>query len=236
MRILVCSDVHGNPYAMRSTIEKERHDVSIFLGDIVDYGPFPAECIDLVKDSFDLVVQGNHDYAASTGRDCMCSQENHDLSVYTRENITMRQVGSSGLEYLRSLPKSLRKDIDGQMVEINHGSPENRLYGYLYPTNITGENLQDESGSRINADILMVGHTHYQFSLPVNGMLIMNPGSIGQPRDGFDMPSYAVIDTVDWTVSLKRISYDRERLRRDIVNSMPEGPMRDKNLRLFRFP
>ncbi len=235
MKILVCSDIHGNVHAQERVIKSEQFDKSIFLGDIVDYGPKPSEAIDLIRDNFDTVVQGNHDYAAATGRDCMCSQENHDLSVYTREKITMQTVGKNDMAYLASLPKSKRIEIGGRTFEINHGSPENRLFGYLYPSRVSGSSLTDENGKRTDSDYLLVGHTHHQFAIPMEGMMIINPGSIGQPRDGFPDPSYAIIDTDNWSISLKRVKFDRDLLKREIISSLPEGAMLDRNLRLFGY-
>ncbi len=234
MKLLLCSDVHANPYALMKVLEAEHWDMSIFMGDIVDYGPLPSETIDLVRDNFDLVVQGNHDSAAGLGIDCGCGQENHELSVYTREKVTAPRISREDRSYLASLPQNLHKEIDHVKIYMSHGSPADNLYGYMYPWSITPDALKNALGRPEDDAIFMVGHTHYQFSLHYNGRIIVNPGSIGQPRDSLPDPSYSMLETDTLTITHKRVRYDRERLRAQIKQSMDDSDMLQRNLKLFR--
>ena len=90
MRVLVFSDIHSNFEALKAMLAKEKFDYSIFLGDAVDYGPQPGETLDLVMENSDVRLMGNHDRAVAYDEDCRCALEMHDLSEYTRENISRK--------------------------------------------------------------------------------------------------------------------------------------------------
>ncbi|MCC6041942.1 MAG: metallophosphoesterase, partial [Desulfurococcaceae archaeon] len=92
MRVLIISDIHGNYDALKTVLETARgFDYIWFLGDLVDYGPEPHLVVDLVREiKPEVALMGNHDYAVAYNTDCMCAQELHDLSVYTRLNISYK--------------------------------------------------------------------------------------------------------------------------------------------------
>ncbi len=232
MRILVFSDIHSNIYAIKPIL-KEKYDEAIFLGDIVDYGPRPSETIDAVREIAKYIIMGNHDYAAAFGKDCLCSQENHELSVYTRENITMKDLSENDLSFLRSLKDEIDLNIEGINFSLVHGSPSDHLYGYLYPWKMTNEYLRTPVGSYVDDGIILIGHTHYQFLLPFGNVILLNPGSSGQPRDIAE-PSYSVIDTDKNTVEMKRFDYDRESLKKDIESRVSDPKYKGKLIELFR--
>lgn len=233
MRILIFSDIHSNKYAL-DMIEKEKFDSAIFLGDIVDYGPNPSETLDRVRSMSKYMVMGNHDYAAAFNKDCLCAQENHELSVYTRENITLRELGKEDIQFLRSIPQSLEIEIDGLTFTINHGSPADNLYGYMYPWTLKKEDLKTPTFRSVDEGILLVGHTHYQFMIPFSGVTILNPGSSGQPRDYDDRPSYTIIDTDKNSVEMKRFNYDRQSLKKEIESKISDLKFRMRLEALFR--
>jgi len=223
LRILVISDIHGNADALRRVLEDSgRWDYLWVLGDLVDYGPEPHVVIDMVRElKPDVIVQGNHDHAVANGADCRCDPVVHELSVYTRENISMRLVSSEQRDWLRSLPLKQSVSISGRDYYIVHGSPLSPLYGYLKPDLSRAEllaNMRENpfSKSIIKADYLVVGHTHIAFKLSVEGVTILNPGSIGQPRDGAPGASYLVIDPEENTYIHKRVKYDVETVIRKL--------------------
>jgi len=114
-------------------------------------------------------VQGNHDHAVANGVDCRCDPVVHELSVYTRENISMKLVSSGQRDWLRRLPLKQRVSISGRDYYIVHGSPLSPLYGYLKPDLSRAELLagmrENTFGkSIIKADYLVVGHTHIALS------------------------------------------------------------------------
>ncbi len=233
MRVLIASDVHANLPALRKLISSEWFDFGIYLGDIVDYGTRPVEAIDIVKENFDVIMRGNHDFAAATGIDCQCSAENHDLSVYSRESLTNRLLDEGDREFLRKLPVEKDIEIDGVQMHASHGAPDDPVYGYLYPWDATGERLSRLSGGN-GSQVFLMGHTHYPMYTQFKGKLYVNPGSAGQPRDHSSLPSYVIWDTGNNEITFKRYSYEPESLKREIISEYSDKKMAERLLRLFR--
>ncbi|MGC9112527.1 metallophosphoesterase family protein [Acidilobus sp.] len=225
-KLLVLSDAHGNPYALRAVIGSESYDEVLFLGDAVDYGPRPGEVIDVLRSVGARAVMGNHDNALVHGVDCMCGEETHWVSVFFRENYTKRLVSDGDLALIASWPERLELDLGrmGRSLAV-HGSPSSPLYGYIYPwldddsvkKMLTRSlRLSPPTGGRLDYSLYLVGHTHYQFVRRIGGSLLVNPGSVGQPRDGDPRAAYAVIDTENGEVELKRAKYDASLVVRDL--------------------
>lgn len=233
MRVLVFSDIHANRYALAKLLEIETFDEAIFLGDVVDYGTSPAETIDMVRENAKHIVSGNHDYAAAFNKDCLCSQENHELSVYTRETITMKDLAKEDIDFLKSLPTSSDIDIDGTSFQVHHGSPADSLYGYLYPWKVTSDQLRGPMSFTNEPGNFLVGHTHYQFLLNFGGNLVVNPGSSGQPRDGNPRPAYAIFDSNRRSFEFKRFDYDRGPLKRDLGQRVDDKRQLERLYKLF---
>ena len=105
MKLLVLSDIHSNYVALKTILENERYDLIAFAGDIVDYGPNPVECIDIIREYADYKVMGNHDAAAAYGIDCYCSYKTKDLSIETRSVITTPSLNAEDKQFLKQLPK-----------------------------------------------------------------------------------------------------------------------------------
>ncbi|MCL4452166.1 MAG: metallophosphatase family protein [Candidatus Thermoplasmatota archaeon] len=232
-RVLIASDIHANVEAAKEMFKVVSYDFGIYLGDIVDYGPKPSEAIQLVRDKFDEVIQGNHDYAASHGSDDMCSPENKEVSAFTRENITRKLLSKEELQYLGSLKRSLISDIDGMRLACFHGKPNDPLFGYLYPWEISQEKFKNAEGRLPVYDYIVVGHTHYQFLTQYDGMAVMNPGSAGQPRDFSHNPSYILLDTKSQNVEMKRFKFDRFNLARELKDLIPDRRLLEKDFKLF---
>jgi predicted phosphodiesterase len=193
--------------ALKGILEEVRGwDEVVVLGDLVDYGPSPAEVIDILKEVGARIVRGNHDHAAAYGVDCRASERMHWLSVWTRENITLKQLSRADRAFLASLPLSLKLDLGYVVIEAYHASPRDPLYDYLYPW-LEEEEFEakfDGSG-RI---FYLIGHTHHQFYRATSKGIVVNPGGSGQPRDGDPRASYALLDPEKGLVSLGRVEYD----------------------------
>ncbi|MCE4619785.1 MAG: metallophosphatase family protein [Desulfurococcales archaeon] len=220
-RILVLSDIHGNLPALRAVLSSAQgYDEVLVLGDLVDYGPQPGEVIDELRSIGARIVRGNHDEAAGYGVDCRCGEATHWLSVWFREHVTIPLLSSNDRRFLASLPLRLNLEVAGRKGEAVHAAPRNPLYAYLHPwlsdeeacklTSRAPLRLTSKEGDCPSGRIIVVGHTHYQFHRYVRGTLILNPGSVGQPRDGDPRAAYAVIDTSTGTVSFNRVEYPVE--------------------------
>ena len=205
MRTLVISDIHANIDALRAI--DEPCDQVLCLGDIVDYGPEPAACIDYLKDLTVplLRVRGNHDNAVAFRVDCACGEAYKHLSVETREYM-WEVLDDDRLTWLGEPATSVELDSGGKRVLAVHAAPSDNLFKYLTPDTSEKE-IADELAAT-DASIVLTGHSHHPFTRQLGGRLLVNVGSVGQPRDGIPQVSYAVLD--DGRVELKRIGYDVE--------------------------
>ncbi|MBM2833557.1 MAG: Phosphoesterase [Candidatus Brocadiaceae bacterium] len=203
MKVLIISDIHGNLAALDAI--REEADKVFCLGDIVNYGPYPKACLGRVRDLTDGIVRGNHDNAVGRDVDCGCSVKYKELSdagkIYTKGILNKDEK-----DYLANLPVTLHTKINGTRFLFSHGSPSGDMYKYLRP-DVSQKEFEDELKD-IHADIVFIGHTHLPMVRKIHDIIIVNPGSVGQPRDGVPMASYAVWE--DGSISIKRVPYDIE--------------------------
>ncbi|MCL4314374.1 MAG: metallophosphatase family protein [Candidatus Thermoplasmatota archaeon] len=232
MKVLIASDIHANLPAAKELQDKFEYDYGIFLGDIVDYGTRPVEVIDIIRSSFDVVIRGNHDNAVALGVDCSCSNENHDLSVYTRTFLTEKIVGKEEKNYLKGLPIDINLNLDGHSIHVSHAAPDDPLFGYLYPWDLSREVF--DRFSEIEGDIFLSGHTHYPVYSQYRGRLFLNPGSSGQPRDKDSRPSVIIWETESDRITFERFDYDRDTLRSDLKENYRDNAMLERLIKLFR--
>jgi len=225
MRVLVISDIHGNADALQKVLEHAtRWDKLWVLGDLVDYGPEPHIVVDLIRSmSPDVIVRGNHDHAVAFNADCLCMPGIHELSKYTRNNISYRLLTKEQIKWLRALPLRSEVIINGKSFYIVHGSPRNPLYGYLKPNlgldeillHLTPMSLAT-CPKPISKDFVVTGHTHIPYKINIGNTIVLNPGSVGQPRDEVPKASYMVIDTDNMVVKHYRVKYDIDRVLRKL--------------------
>jgi predicted phosphodiesterase len=210
MRTLVMSDVHGNIDALRA-IELQwdgglrQFDRIACLGDLVDYGPDASEVIDWVRSHATDVVRGNHDHAMATGEPCESAPLYLEASITTRDCLRATLTRDE-IAYLGALPLG-GTVADGERTwHLVHATPTNPLHDYVPPESPDAR-WESALGNLIGQRTFL-GHTHLAFARPVAGGIVMNPGSIGMPKDGNRHGSYAVIH--DGAVQFHRIVYDPE--------------------------
>jgi putative phosphoesterase len=199
VRTLVISDIHGNWPALRSVIQRP-FDAVIVLGDLVGYGPFPAECVNWARDNANIVIQGNHDRAYADNIPAGCRPSFRWLSDAVGP-LTWRQLRDDQLAYLRALPRWAILEIDDRQYAFVHAAPTSPLYEYIGP-----DPRRWKAELRgLSADVLIVGHTHLQFALPIGEREVINPGSVGQPKDGDPRAAFLIIENGHCT--LERVEY-----------------------------
>ncbi|MCD6324429.1 MAG: metallophosphoesterase family protein [Desulfurococcales archaeon] len=218
-RLLLISDIHGNVESLKAVIESApTYDEVLVLGDLVDYGPDPDAVIDIIKELGGKVVEGNHDHAVVKGVDCRAGPSLHDASVYTRKEITDKKLSRTDLRWLASLPDHVRMDLGSQTALAVHATPKDRLFKYLQPW-LPEEEFKEYVGEEAPS-LILVGHTHRRFLRPTSfGKVVINPGSVGQPRDGDWRASYAVL-TDEGSVEFFRVKYDVETTIRKLKESV----------------
>jgi protein phosphatase len=223
LRVLIISDIHGNADALKAVLESARRFDAIWvIGDLVDYGPEPHIVVDIIRElKPEVIVMGNHDYAVAYNTDCKCHQILHDLSVYTRLNISIKLLTHEQVNWLKTLKHNVKLKLSNKCIYIVHGAPRDPLYGYLKPDLPIRdlEELLTEPASKyslrtklVDADHVILGHTHISFTLEVKGINVLNPGSVGQPRDGDPRASYAIFDLETYNFTHYRVKYNVERV------------------------
>jgi putative phosphoesterase len=202
MRIGVISDLHGNAVALEAVLS-DMPDVDglVCAGDVVGYNPWHDECVETVRDREVPTVMGNHDRAVAGETNFSFNSMAGAGVRHARETLADDQI-----EWLGGLPEE-RLACDGR-VKLVHGHPDNPDR-YTYPAEFAPDLLGEE-------DVLVMGHTHVQGHERYEEGVVMNPGSVGQPRDGDPRAAYAVLDLDSLSVSEHRVEYDIERVVRAV--------------------
>jgi putative phosphoesterase len=198
MKLVILSDIHGNHDALRAL--PEEYDELWVLGDLVNYGPQPREVVADVMGKASLVVQGNHDHAVAYDDDSRWSPRYRPIAEATRR-YTSSVLNDAQKAYLRGLPLQAQAERDGLLFHLTHATPSDPLYG-RYPTEAKGWAAELKA---LPADVLLVGHTHVPFLRKIGDKVVLNPGSLGQPRTGAPLASYAVWQ--DGEVELRSFRY-----------------------------
>jgi len=262
MRVLIISDIHANLVALESVLAdaKRQYDVVWCLGDVVGYGPRPNECIELVRETAEWCIMGNHDWATLDRPGINVNDFNPQARravLWTREQLT-----AENRTYLNQLPDDPVHPLESESLLITHASPREPVWEYILTPSIAMENF-----AHFSERICLVGHTHrpavYRWRLfstrqatlsaapsdatPVvsktdpsptpaprtydkaqvdqlqpqldtplqlttseTQRLIVNPGSVGQPRDNDARAAYAILDLETMCWDYRRVAYPIE--------------------------
>ena len=200
------SDIHSNAPALQAVLEDLKlHDIDGILcaGDIVGYYPFPNETIDMMKSVNATSIQGNHDRSVLRVDSSKMNPQAADAVLWTASTLT-----DDSRRYLQSLSMTKTLHSDDVSISIHHGSPRDPLE-YVYE-----ERASEDLLRLADCSILMLGHTHIPYAKKFNNGMVVNPGSVGQPRDGDPRASYSILDTEKKTIDNYRIDYDLDLLER----------------------
>jgi putative phosphoesterase len=219
MKLLLISDLHGNIEALDAVLNGVKHDMIVCMGDLVDYGPDPRATIDWLRSNKIPAIRGNHDNAVALHVDCGCGYKYKHLSEATRE-YTWSQITENEEKFLLSLPLNLDLTFDGLKIRAIHGSPES-FFDYIYP-DTTSEKVEQWMAD-LSCDFLLAGHTHVPMIRKLSKLTLLNPGSVGQPRDGDWRTSCMVFDTVTQKPEIVRLEYDLNKTCDKIRKSMPHA-------------
>jgi predicted phosphodiesterase len=217
-RIAILSDIHGNRHAFEAVLQEvfaEEVDETWCLGDVVGYGAEPNECVDLAQNHCDLCLVGNHDLAVRGDIPLTEFSRGAALAAHW----TQQAIEPEKLDFLAQLPAQ-RTDRE---VGLYHASPRDPVWEYVLST-LLAELCLDVQEHRV----CLIGHSHVALSFgrqpgePATGETregrdeldlssgewLLNPGSVGQPRDGDWRAAWALLDTTAWTFSYRRTEYD----------------------------
>jgi len=231
MRIAILSDAHGNLEATRAVFadidEFVKPDEIWFLGDAVGYGPQPSEVLALIRTRAHFMLRGNHDTALFDPAAL------EDLNPRARVALewTLDKVERADVDFLRKLP--IYREDEANDIFLSHASPyEPNQWHYIF----TQENAE-KAFSSVKNSIIITGHSHLtlcftkkkvltgqqlgmgEIELAPGARYLLNPGSVGQPRDSDPRASYAVLDTEKKVFSVRRVEYDIASVARKIAEA-----------------
>lgn len=224
MRIAVLSDIHGNLQALEAVLRDAQQrgvEGMVHLGDLVGYGPKSEEVVQRVRAEDLAGVVGNYDLAvchldADLGQALYLKPS---LSAVGRATYlwTRDHVGEETRTFLRSLPAQLRVEEGDLACLFTHGSPE-RPNEYLLPD--TPDARLQELFEGTGAQVLVVGHTHVAQVRRVGESVLLNPGSVGRPKDGDPRASYLILDTTSGLRAEQiRVEFDVESVAAESIRS-----------------
>lgn len=225
MKFAIVGDIHGNKYALESVLEHiDDKDVDFIVstGDLVGYMPYPNEVIDKIRSHKITAVQGNHDKVIAESKNISLEELNHmsveDIQKNASAAYTNWCIHDYNRKFLKDLSAELTIKIGDKTIMIVHGSPL-RIDEYLYENE---ENLMDIS-EKVQADIIICGHTHIPYVKKVNEKWFINARSVGKPKHGDSRSTYVIVDIDMETVnySIEKVEYDVSAIIRDIE----ENPM-----------
>jgi putative phosphoesterase len=221
VKIGLLSDIHANHPALEAVLDDcPSVDKIVCAGDIIGYNPWPAACIDRIRSVASVVVQGNHDRMIDTPQ-----QYEHNKMAHAGLKYAEKELSSEQRAWLKRLPE--QTDIADGAYRLVHSHPDpDQLDSY-----VTSEEFAELQPYLNEYDGLILGHTHIQYKTTIDGKLIVNPGSVGQPRDSDPTAAYAVLDTGRNTVALRRTAYDIDSVKNKITL---DGLPAETGERLFR--
>jgi len=231
----VITDIHGNLAALRGALARiEQLGIeSVFCGgDLVGYGPHPNEVCALIAEREIPTIYGNYDYAiAREQEDCGCAyvtphdRELGQLSVAW----TLAHTSQHSKDFMRGLPFELRFPVGNVDVHLVHGSPR-KVNEYLFEDKPA--RLYERLAAAERDPVLVFGHTHKPWVHEYGGVLFVNCGSVGKPKDGDPRGAFAVLrpdaDGVD--ASIERVAYDAESVAAEVRAAGLPGEFADKLL------
>lgn len=224
MKIAVFSDIHGNAIALEAVlndINTRNIDLVFCGGDLVGYGAYPNEVINLIRKYRIPTIMGNYDDGVGFNKpDCGCAYTDSHLQELGQISLawTKKQVNFENRSFLRSLLERVQFTTCGKKILIVHGSPR-QTNEYLYA------DRPEESVLRFfeneNVDIIICGHTHLPYTRIMDSKCLINAGSVGRPKDGDQRAAYTVIKLTESSLQTEviRVKYDVERMAQAIETS-----------------
>lgn len=227
--------MHGNLEALHTVFQdiNSQDDIEFICctGDVVGYYPHPLECIDKVRKQCKHVIKGNHDEVVTDKNFNKFESWFNPFAAaaltWTREKL-LEADAATHYHYLESLPVSKEILIEGRKALIAHGTPEKKWDYFLFPYWL--DEPPPKQKVRLNKwlkkwDLVVIGHTHQPFIYKYRKKVVLNPGSVGQPRDGNPKASYAIaeINTSKISAEIIRLDYDIKKTCKALLETnLPE--------------
>jgi predicted phosphodiesterase len=222
MRVAVISDIHANWHALEAVadaIDQETPDEIWCLGDVVGYGPQPNECCDWTSAHAHVCLAGNHDLGVLGTLDIAAFSDDAAAAARWTQGV----LNDDARRYLATLEPSARRNG----VALYHGSPRDPIWEYVLSYEAAGEAIEESP-----ADVTVIGHSHLPIAIgegelvgghagngvevELDGRWLLNPGSVGQPRDGDPHAAWLLLDLEARHASFRRATYDVEKTQTEM--------------------
>jgi len=222
MKICILSDIHGNYDALKKClVEAKKNDAEIILclGDYVGYYYEPEKCIDLLIKEKAICIKGNHENILL---DLLKDKKKLPLFVSKYGNginLALKKLKKKHVNFIKKLDDNKEIVIDNLRFLLSHGSPWDANL-YIYPNKF---NNYINKFNKYNYDFFLLGHTHIQMKKRIKNNIVLNPGSVGQPRDGDNLAKWAIIDTKTRKIFFKKTKFNSSSLIKKIKKYDPEN-------------
>jgi putative phosphoesterase len=218
MSVAVITDIHANLPALEAALQRIEElgvDAVYCGGDLVGYGPHPSEVCAVIEQRGIPTIYGNYDHAIGRDlTDCGCAYvDQHDRELGQRSvDWTLAHTTDAAKAFMRGLPFDRRFTVGDADVHLVHGSPR-KVNEYLFEDKPA--RLYERLAAAEDADVLVFGHTHRPWIHEYGGVLFVNCGSVGKPKDGDPRGAFAVLD--EGGVRIERVEYDAEAVAREVA-------------------
>jgi putative phosphoesterase len=221
--VAVVTDIHANLPALEAAlgrIDELGIDRVVCGGDLVGYGPHPDAVCALVRERAIPTIHGNYDHAIGRDHDdCGCAYVTAEDRALGQRSVdwTLEHTSAQSKAFLRELPFDLTFELGERRVHLVHGSPR-RVNEYLFEDKPA--RLYERLAAAEDADALVFGHTHQPWVATFGGVLFVNCGSVGKPKDGDPRAAFAVLDLDAGgavRARIERVAYDAEAVAREVV-------------------
>jgi len=218
MKIAILSDIHANIFAFRSVLNYiEKHDIKKILisGDLIGYYYWPDEVIKIcMNESLFTCIKGNHEVILEKCLDNKTHMNNYSKKYGSGYKYCKQKLSINQLDWLLNLPTKLKLNINGEGIFLGHGSLDSSNE-YIYPDAKFEDILRNYSSEKYT----IFGHTHYPFIHSHNNKFLINPGSVGQPRDFGDLASFAIIDMSNNTIVFYRAKFPTTSIKKEALKA-----------------
>jgi putative phosphoesterase len=236
-RVAVVTDIHANLPALEAALDciaELRVEATYCGGDLVGYGPHPNQVCRLIESRGIPTIYGNYDYAVARDlEDCGCAyRDQHDRELGQRSvEWTLAHTDQRSKDFMRELPFELRFAIGGRRVRLVHGSPR-KVNEYLFQDKPARTFERIASGA--DCDVLVFGHTHKPWVREYGGVLFVNCGSVGKPKDGDPRAAFAVLELGEAgavAAKIERVSYGAQSVAEEVAAAGLPGEYSEKLLK-----
>jgi predicted phosphodiesterase len=230
MKYGIIADIHANLEALENALnflETQKVDQILCLGDVIGYNADPVECVRRVREKCSAVIQGNHERMVLGASLFGVRKETLDATEWTKNKLSPED-----LKYVESLPEEAKV---GTSILLVHGSPRDKDE-YILSTDVIRDNVMILRQKHPDVKVCFFGHSHYPMvigppevhtrfhetrtiTLDPSRIYLINPGSIGQPRDACPLSSFAVFDEAAWSVTIHRLPYDIAATQKKIIDA-----------------